>query len=295
MSFLVTNNKVKVWVRRLLLEVLLWHISILVSFVSFGKWRTWPRNSLALGYWSENSDLDLTLFGKENTPVCKTLLWLWKVFRPCGEWAVYTTGDKDWAVYANPLELARDPKIIETLGLEPRAATSTEAFIFWLRILGSDEHLRSASERQVRSRARKWNFHLRAVERSTGLQASIAFPAFLEEIKIKLSPVAKEEWEKSRPFLFPHQWLVDAFAQKIAISEYFRDSSPALIALARAQVQWEIWGLLGQVRLRKNYSEVKNHLANLASLFPQEDPIRNLEQKFCQHLEKLENSSHRAQ
>ncbi len=259
--------------RRIALEALFALVSFLVFVATLGKWKAWPRNSLALGYWSEGSDLDLTLYTPADTPLPRSLRVLWRMFRPFGEWAAYCGSDREWALLANPLEIDRDPRLAKLLLPEPRKPTPAEAFVFWLRMAGSDALLKDPGRQ--RTRERKWNFHREALERATGFSCQSAFPDFVDELGDRLAPIPRSGWAASEPWLQPHRWLGPALAAGGATLGKFAHSDTALLALARAQVEWEIWGLLGQVRLRQNQGAVSLHLSNLAGLFSHEDSIRS--------------------
>lgn len=262
------------YARRLFLEGIFLLVAALVFLVSRGQWRAWKRNSLALGYWSERSDLDLTLFSRSAAPLSPAMRALWRIFRRFGEWAAYTGANAGFAPLANPLELARDPKLARLFG--SRSATRGEAFVFLLRMRDADAHLPGASV----TRERKWNYHRKAVETETGLRSGCPFPDFVEELLAGLSPVPVASWGEHEALLRPHRWLGGALASGVSIHGYFAEAAPSLIEVARLQVSWEIWGLLGQVRLRGNYEDVSRHLMNLADLFPPGDPIRETVGKF---------------
>jgi hypothetical protein len=270
------------WQRRIALEALFIFICCLTTTVTGGKWKCWRRNSLALGYWSEQSDLDLTFFREQNLPPPWALLVLWKIFRRLGEWAAYCGTDHAWAAQANPLELARDPRLALLIMPAARKASRSECFAFWLRMVGSDAFLTQPSK--AGTRWRKWNFHRARIEEASGLACSSAFPEFIGELGERLSPIPRAEWAEHESLIHPHSWFWPAYRAGQATPECFANHPPALLDVARAQVRWEIWGLLGQVRLRGNLAEVSRHIELLAGLFPSHDPIRSVAQEFQLYL-----------
>jgi hypothetical protein len=250
--------------RRILLEVLFAACATAVFVVSRGRWRASKRNSLALGYWSERSDLDVTIYSRTNAPLGRPVLFLWKLFRRTGEWAAYTERDLAWGSFANPFELARDPKLSRLAG--PRAATGAEGFVFLRRMLGSDAYLRAADRR------RKWEFHRRALEESLGIRCVQPYPGFLDDLDRFLAPAPVAAGYAPQLALEPHRWLVGAIAANDVLEGRLREFDPELVSVAAAQVDWEIWGLLGQVRLRRNRRDVVEHMENLGRLFPEGHP-----------------------
>jgi hypothetical protein len=272
--------------RRALLEILFWQVSALVWLTTLGAWRTWRRNSLALGYWSENSDLDITLYCPHDNSVPPSVLLLWRFFRRFGEWSAHTSSDRKWIDFANPLELKRDPKIIAAFNCTPRTASLDEAFVFWLRMSTSDHRIRSHSAQELRSREKKWNYHRTVLEQETGLRSSFPFPDFIDDVLVRLSPIPKETWQEREAYLRPHTWLTTAFSAGLEISEVLKTEDPQALELARAQVRWEFWGLLGQMRLRENYAEVHKHLEHLANMLPIQDPLREAQRDFKAYSER---------
>lgn len=290
--FQVKNN-LRRFVRRLCLELLFWLIFILVFLVTAGNWTVWRRNSLALGYWSENSDLDITLFSKKNARPSYALIFLWKCFCRFGEWAVYTEEDRKWMNIANPLEISRDPILLRQCGLLARKPNGAEAFVFWLRMMDSDAFFKkNIRSDKMFSRVRKWSFHRKSVEPFLKKKVESTFPAYVEEIMHALSPVPAEDFlvNGSDAYLRPHRWLGEALFSGLNTKKYFQEASPLLLNIARAQVQWEVWGLLGQIRLRRNYINVMEHLENLTNLFPEKDEIHAFIGEFFVYLEQLRNS-----
>jgi proline iminopeptidase len=272
------------WVRRALLEFLFLQITGLVWIFGFGKWKVWKRNSLALGYWTATSDLDVTLFSKSEIKLSAPLLLLWRFYRRFGEWAVYTTTDVHWLNVANPFELARDPILIKTFRHHSRKPSSAEAFTFWQRMSESDRRLGSLDPQVVASRAQKWAHHRESLQKELNIVSTKTFPAFVEEIEKQLTDAPAAWWPQREPLLRPQRWMVDAIRNEMPAGEFLKGQNENLLEVARAQVHWELWGLLGQVRLARNYSDVLLHLAQLSGLFSHTDPIRETENKFVRHL-----------
>jgi hypothetical protein len=276
----------KRWVRRIILESLFILISLLVLATAGRKWKVWQRNSLALGYWSEGSDLDLTFYCANNSVFPPTLLVLRRLFRRFGEWTVYCGPDKEWASLANPIELARDPRLVKIFLHNPRPATPAECFAFWIRMVGSDLFLKVPAK--VGTRAHKWNYHRERLEEAAGISCESAFPEFIAELGERLAPVPRESWVGHEPLLNLHKWFWPAYHSGMVSPMMFAgQKNAALLDVARAQVAWEVWGLLGQVRLGNNRSEVNRHIKLLAGLFPEMDPILPAAQGFEAYLSQM--------
>jgi hypothetical protein len=273
--------------RRASLGVLFAFVFIYIKIASRGKWSAWPRNSIAMGYWSENSDLDLSLYCVKNIPLPLSIRALWKFCRRFGEWAAYTSEDREIARLANPFELERDPRLKSALEISSRHSNPVDAFVYWTRMSESDGYLHEQKTR-ISSRARKWHFHLSQVRQHLkDKRKTRHFPEFIEEVRKELSPFRIDTHEH-RAFLRPHHWLNEALSSGQQIEGHFADAAPLSLELARAQVRWEAWGVLGQLRLRKNYSEVARHLQHLANLFAAGDQIKNNGEQFQQHIQNLE-------
>lgn len=260
--------------------------SVCITIASLGRWRAWRRNSLVLGYWSENSDLDLTLYSDSEVALTPRLLKLWSFFRRAGEWAVYASADKKWAQYSNPFELRRDPKLEKTFS-PSKIATKTEAFVFWLRMRDSDVYLNQIEK--ISTRERKWEHHRKVLENELGIRCRKLFPDSVLEMGESLSPVPSSQWADLEHILRPHRWIAGARQSGQPLDGILAKTSPELIDIARSQIHWEIWGLLGQIRLRQNWEEVKQHLIHLAQLFPEGDAIHTDIDEFLNHLESFQS------
>jgi hypothetical protein len=280
-------RKARFYLRRLLLEAGLRFVAAYVFLASRGKWRAWARNSLALGYCSESSDLDITLFSRGSDPLPVSVFVLARVLRRCGEWAAFSAADREWAEEANPLELARDPRLVRELGMVPRQATRAECFVFWLRMSGADKTA-DLDERFLWKKERKWRFHLRTLERESKIRCKEDFPAAVTEMGLRLSPVPSNDWEHFRAFFRPQEWLKkEAIPLGISTEEYLLHGPQIALDIARCQLRWELWGLLGQMRLRTDFPRVENHFRLLSGIFPAEDSIRGLVTVFCATLKEI--------
>lgn len=256
-----------------------------ITMVSRGRFKAWRRNSLVLGYWSENSDLDLTLFSFERGPFPAGLIRLWSIFRRSGEWAAYEIRDQEWVQFANLFELQRDPQLFKMFfaSFQP---TRAQAFAFWLRMYSSDAYLNSSEKRA--SRKGKWDYHQKSLMDAFALDVKENFPESVVAVGEALSPIPASDWPKYEHALYPHRWIAQALHSEHKLDEVFSDLSPELLEVARSQVHWEMWGLLGQVRLRQNWQDVRQHLLNLSRLFAAQDPLRSEVLSFLCYLDELE-------
>jgi hypothetical protein len=254
--------------RRIALEAVFRVISVSIFLATAGAWRAWYRNSLALGYWSSHSDLDLTLFSRSAAIPPKLITFRPAWLRAVGEWALYSQSDFEWASYDF---LSR--------------STRVEAFVFWMRTRSSDHFLGETDK--VSTRARKWEFQRALVERDWGALSPAPFPFFIDEIYEKLSPVKLAEQEKNFKFFEPHKWLVGAQGRREHTDNVLAGGSPELLEIARTQGRWEIWGILGQVRLNRDYEDVSRFLYCLVRMFPEGDPLYVTMQRFLAYLEAL--------
>ena len=261
----------KRWLRLAALEIIFWVAWGLIRVTTLGRWTAWKRNSLALGYWTETSDLDLTLYCASDVPLPKITIKLWRAFSPCGEWAAYTASDLKWANFANPFELARDPRL--KAKVEARKPSGTEAFVFWLHMFDSDGKVRGSDPVARASRRSKWRFHRHQLESAGFLVEDRPFPEFVAQTLAALAP-AEIFAPENESLCRPQRWLSQTFPGEVAKDQIFTQCPAALTEVARAQIHWELWGLLGQIRLRGNLIEVTAHFQNLANLFAASDPVR---------------------
>lgn len=277
------SRLVRALIRRLLLEVIYWPIAIFVAVASGFRWRSWCRNSLALGYWSLHSDLDLTLFSSTEKVLPNSIVWLWKRTRPLGEWAVFCASDQRWLDLGNPWEIERDPRLVEVLRMHPREPSPAESFVFWLRMHGGRDFC-DFNVSKIQRRQEKWQFHLRQLVSRKPVNLSRPFPFSVQEAAERLAPIEPAQWLEQRMYLWPHLWLGDALFQQMPTSRIFAAGPSELLDIARAQVQWEMWGLLSQIRLERNFESVLQHLTQLADLFPEGDTVRGTIQEFEAYL-----------
>lgn len=282
-----------------LLRSILFLTSILVRIICSGEWRAWARNSMALGYHSELSDLDVTVFSDSSSVPPQRLLNLWRIFRRFGEWALYTKEDLAFSDLSNSYEIERDPSLKQIIG--ERQEAPGDDFVFWLRMVEADGYLRS--EKKCLRRA-KWSFHLRQIANrgvitERRILDSHPFPEFIEEVGLRLSQsnfsprsVLCESSGTLQSYLRPHRWLGGALAEGLSTERILSKIKPDpssydLLAVARAQIRWEAWGLMGQVRLNGNYEQVIKHLSNLCLMLPSDDPLIGRMEEFLVYLNKL--------
>jgi hypothetical protein len=147
----------------------------------------------------------------------------------------------------------------------------------------SDSYLQQ-SERMA-SRERKWEYHRKIIENEMGIRCQKKFPESVLEMGELLSPVPSSKWAELQHVLFPHRWITGARRSGQNLKQAFLGISPELLEIARGQIHWEIWGLLGQVRLRRNSEDVKQHLIHLTQLFPERDPLHSSLKEFLAYLE----------
>lgn len=278
---------VRRWFRRFLLEVLFWGIATLIAILTGFQWHAWRRNSLALGYWDKQSDLDLTLYSTTQTQLPKSVVILWRLCRRFGEWAAFSSEDRRWVSVANPLELARDPRLMAEMGAPGRIPTRPEAFVFWLRMVGLNIGSMQIDFPRIVVRPRKWNFHQSQLQDALSLTVNSPFPRSVEETGEALTPIPKRDWVDQKRFLLPHQWLGEVRGSGSLVVEPLVSPITSLNEVARAQVQWEVWGLLSQIRLANNQVAVEEHLSNLAKIFPDTDDMHILLRSFIEYLNQL--------
>lgn len=285
------NLFVRRWFRRFLLEVLFWGIATLIAIVTGSQWRVWRRNSLVLDYWDKQSDLDLTLYSTTQKQLPKSVLVLWRLCRRFGEWAAFSSEDRRWVSVANPLELARDPRLMAEMGAPSRMPTRPEAFVFWLRMVGLNSGSMQIDFSKILVRSRKWSFHRSQLHKAVGLTVNSPFPDYVEEMGEALAPIPKSDWLEQKSFLLPHQWLGEVRSSDVPAVEPLVSSVPDLNQVARAQVQWEVWGLLSQIRLENNRVAIEEHLLNLAKIFPETDDMHVMLKSFIEYLNQI-NDGH---
>ncbi len=231
--------------------------------------RIWARHSFldSAAFVPFVSDLDLTCWFDsapdiatvEKTLQIRSRLARWMPW--LGEINLYAAGEaRAFAPFANPLELARDPRTLELLPGARRSADSAERSVFILRGIESDvRHLLMHPE----VRTPKWRSHLSAIghelegapdlvrltqlavrlsEWGTQDEQAAAVRSLVEYFKLRAAGVHFPDIATD-----PYRWIFLPYRFCFKPEAPPRLKDPAA-SIARAQMGWEIWGLLGQIR-----------------------------------------------
>jgi hypothetical protein len=248
----------------------------------------WARHSYVLaGFVPGLSDIDLTIwFGTSPSSQDKKLLLqrlkrLKHVLPLLGEINAFVDESaRRWVDLANPLELERDPQLLEKLGSRKRIPTREEKAAFLLHAVESDLNLLKFDSA---TRTGKWRSHLQSVGLGDDLPLTLevlaqetAHAFFPSALSASVSKSLLSYWSKlceGTPFyeidfdevlfgIFPHRAIHTnrSRAQRLHSS---------LEPIAAAQLQWEIWGLLSQAIPSQSYSSegrqnILRHLKILA-------------------------------
>lgn len=245
----------------------------------------WTRHSIELGTFVLGiSDLDLTVMSKTFTrsqfqKITKKLSFWKKIFIFLGESNFYFQDTiKDFLHIANPIEIARDPKLKIFYTLPP--SEEEHYFVFIFRNLFADK---KNLINNPKIRQKKWASHFKdnpiSKENMSFFDDKIIIKALTEFSGIK-DPSHKDEWAKAfayilnieelnedvysnpRPalvsVLIPHHtmWNHDSLASLKHLTSFQKK-------VLEKQLEWEIWGLYTQLPLLTNNDQILNHLKNL--------------------------------
>jgi len=269
--------------RRALLQALALGIHLFLYVFSFGSVKAWTRNSLRMGYSSEHSDLDLTVYkdSKPGWPLRKFA----SVFHGCkiGETTLFCSSDKQWLHLANPCEISRDPLLLREMGCSPpNAASKAQAIVFLLRTHSSDKYLGNSLTEG--SRRKKWAHHFALVHSLSGLPNNFLSLLNSETLSLAVEknlrsilPNEISEWRANDPekneeifrYVFPHVWIGKARQLELEISP-LHSVTQSWDQIQEEQIKWEMWGLLSQVRKYDTAQNVIEHLRHLFLLLPTE-------------------------
>jgi hypothetical protein len=263
--------------------------------LDFRDLRVWPRNSYALGTLVPLvSDLDLTIWfatdpgEKTMGRLNRALPLLKKVFPFMGEVNLYF-GDEEiiFAKLVNYFELMRDPQLINLIPPWPRKNLKTEAVVYLLRHLEADLH-NLMTRPQVR--LKKWRQNLNKVSEVLlfDQNAELKNPntlfkdilSFIIDLLMVEDPIQRQEITQSLESYFIlknsgaslnemeatlNPWWLIFFPHRFCFSS--KDlplGHEKFSEIFVGQVQWEIWGIMSQMRINPQVSNYKEHLECLA-------------------------------
>ena len=282
-----TTNETRTWFLRLRTFLLLRIVRFLVHLFSSRKCLAWARNGLVLGYAGPLTDLEVTVYSLGGRPPAPAVISLAGFFRRWGQWRFYQRPDRWVLDAANRFELGRDPLLWKALVREARTPTASEALVYWLRMREADRWLSRLSGNALAVRQQKWDYHQRAVSRGLRQSFAFPFPALIEQVEIQLRKLAQVEGLTDERYLRPHRWMLSALENRVRTKGLLANGPEPYKALARDQIRWEFWTLLGEVRLKRNFTEVLARVTTLGELFGENDPMRDEAIKWVEYLETI--------
>ena len=229
----------------------------------------WPRNSFVLGSLTPGvSDLDLT-FWWQKRPSADEIERAFRFHRRFRRWLPLVTEINQYVqselemfqAFANPFELARDPRSARRMAT--RAPSLSEAVVFLLRLLDAD------AENLIRRpwvRKRKWQNHFDVVgaefpnfqsPHELGLRTLVEAVADFASVPRDQKALAVQELEAyfSNPkrrdaesLGLPSRWQGVFLPHRFAhhwnrVLNLTSDRSDLFVS----QIEWEVWGLYGQI------------------------------------------------
>ncbi len=273
--------------RKRRLRILLRIARILVSVFSSGTCLAWARNGHAVGYATDISSLDVTLYSSEGKPPSLWVLRIARLFGRFGKWSFRQRPDR-WVIdAANLFELGRDPLLWKALVRKARTPTPAEALVYWMRLKDEDQWLSSKSMADVAHRQAKWEYHQRAIQRGLKDATSFTFPGLIDQMERHLLRLTGAPYLGQEAFLRPHRWIENSENLTPSKKPILAGGPEAWLAIARAQVQWEFWEMLGQVRLKQNFEECRHRFVTLVDLFAENDPIRLDAKKYLEYFDAI--------
>ena len=249
----------------------------------------WARNS----FQSQQlvfllSDLDLTLITHQplNQVQQKKLRTLLKrtkrKFPLLGELNIY---DQKYfprmLAFANPIELKRDPELIQFFHLEPKNVSSLQASAFLSQMFLFDRHQLRI---EPNIRLKKWKHHFNLVGKPLNLDDlnhSTFLNHFISCFETRYFDPKKtlaffesllnedlENLDSRELLLFYPQWWVSL---NITDNDVMEDLESFVLTNEELEIiaehlNWEIWGLYSQLSLEENTSDYLLHLAKLLTL-----------------------------
>ncbi|MBT3583772.1 MAG: hypothetical protein HN509_02605 [Halobacteriovoraceae bacterium] len=258
----------------------------------------WLRNSLK----EKNivpglSDLDFTLYlagplmKQENKRIVKRYNLIHKFFPLLGEINFYQADEVTlFSSLANPLELKRDPDLLEKISTPVRDQTLQSDLVFIIHILFSDfDNLK----KRFSLRRKKWQRHLERLSIPLSLESIHSIEDLLELFDRELfDKVSRNEFKrfliryqqfnfkaansmnrfyegvihvKSFILLAPSKWIgasLDSGEFEMDC-ELIRNFSELEQKIYVEQINWEIWGLFSQYRVTMEELDLHIHLGNL--------------------------------
>jgi hypothetical protein len=245
----------------------------------------WARNSwLTPQFKPLVSDLDLTIWleGEPSLLQLRQLRGVLSSIRAAlpfvGEINLHERTEAGWlSEYANRFELGRDPELLARVGLQSPLSVQAQATVFLLRMAEND--LESLTHRPELRRG-KWEIHLRSV--GAGVTALVRGGSLLDQVLMaalqplgtasdELIPSARRFFEALTAGQALHEltiepawWLL--FPHRFAFAEPpvgLPEPGPKGIEVFRAQLAWEVWGLISQYRLNAERQPIAEHARNL--------------------------------
>jgi hypothetical protein len=282
-----TSKESRTWFVRLRTFLLLRMARFLVYLFSSRKCLAWARNGLALGYAGPLTDLEVTVYSLGGRPPVPAVISLARFFRRWGKWRFYQRPDRWVLDAANRFELGRDPLLWKALVREARSPTAVEALVYWMRLRESDRWLSRLSGDALSVRRQKWEYHQRAVARGLRQPLAFQFPALIDQVEGQLRKLAQVEDLTDERYLRPQRWMLSALEKRVRTKGLLSSGPEPWKALAREQIRWEFWTLLGEVRLKRNFAEALARISALGELFGENDPMRDEAIKWVEYLETI--------
>ena len=232
----------------------------------------WPRNSFVLGPMEfGRSDIDVTAWIRDSADKARVLRV--KTFFPLiQEINWYREADRAVLLRViNPIELKRDPYLARKTGATLRAPTPAEQITFILRMTEAlQEQIQHPSQWQFK----KWKAYFERADLPHPPANPQELFAFFEKY-LGASRFVREFFEagaRGEALHLTHKrWGGDeraAYAMALFPHRFcFVPSSPLALtplldAVMRAQIEWEIWGILSQAGGPLSETE-RTHLAHL--------------------------------
>jgi hypothetical protein len=238
----------------------------------------WHRNSIYRGnYVFGLSDLDVTVYfastnitSKDLQAVKSILLEAKRIYPFLGECNFYVEGlAMEFIASANYFEISRDKLLTKELKISS-TANSVDRIVFILRMFYSD---RVKLSKYPYLRQRKWSAHLEDVFSYTSGNNNITAQTVIQllmnemnltkESQLEVEHVFKEllnndfkdeevygrKMSEMWKYIFPHRhaWSEDPSPEEI---EKIKETILGPICLR--QIDWEVWGLLGQLPFLSN-------------------------------------------
>ena len=260
-------------------------------FFKSSKVNIWYRNSLYFNNITPGmSDIDTDLFFAKRTTlktqksILKRFLIL-KYFIPLfSEVNIYNEDTIDFINDCiNPLELQRDPHLIEIINSQPRIPSNEEKLTYIIKMLYADKNNLLF---RPKLRKKKWYFHLKQLGIDEKVKPfdldgilnilekhlfvhfpQISIKKTLEQIlKKKEMPSSFSSFQEKKDcfLLFPNKLIPHIIFSNSCSHDFFSKLSKKEQTLYIEQLKWELWGLYTQYKMIKDTISLKTHLNNLA-------------------------------